>query len=299
MKHQVPESMKFKKLMRLLSSSKPLTAGLLELLWVATQKNAPRGDIGKFDNLSIAIECGWDGDADDFVSALIETGWLDEDDEFRLIVHDWKDHAPYYIKGVVAKQGGFACPSLKSSTIVEDYSHERNDIPVGNFSQEQRNLTKPNVTKRNLTKPNLNQRVVENSTVPHQRPIEFDDWWNSLKAITKRDKVKSQKKFNTFSDERLEALIRATANYERYIQMPDAPYAMNAYRFINGAFEDFGDAEADELIKQLEARQPPEKPQAGDRLIQQLEEQANPFAELFGNNQPQTIESPQNVKRLN
>ena len=52
--------------------------------------------------------------------------------------------------------------------------------------------------------------------------------------------------------------------------MPDAPYAMNAYRFIGGAFEDFGDTEANDLIKQLETRNTPY--QAGDHLIKPMEE---------------------------
>jgi hypothetical protein len=41
------------------------------------------------------------------VVALVETGWLDEHAEHRLVVHDWHQHAPNWVKGVVARQGGF------------------------------------------------------------------------------------------------------------------------------------------------------------------------------------------------
>ena len=141
MKHQTPESMKFRRLQRRLGSSKSVTVGTLELLWIATQRNAPRGDIGRHSDEEIAIECDWDGDPGFLVCALVETGWLDRHDEHRLVVHDWADHAPRYVHGVAARKGGMIVADysegLQSPTTVDDC--------IG---------AQPNVTKRNLTKPN-------------------------------------------------------------------------------------------------------------------------------------------------
>ncbi|MEO2014043.1 MAG: hypothetical protein ABGZ53_06695, partial [Fuerstiella sp.] len=64
MKHSTPDSMKFKTLQRQLGVSRVVTAGTLELLWIATLNNAKRGDIGRFPNEEIAIECDWAGDPD-------------------------------------------------------------------------------------------------------------------------------------------------------------------------------------------------------------------------------------------
>ncbi len=89
MKHLTPESMKFKKLQRRLGVSAVVVAGTLEFLWIATQKNAKRGDIGQFSNEEIAIECGWEGDPDAFIEALIDCGWLDVCDTCRLVVNSW------------------------------------------------------------------------------------------------------------------------------------------------------------------------------------------------------------------
>lgn len=105
MKTNTPESMKFKRLARRLKTSRCHTVGLLELLWIATAKNCPQGDIGKFTNEEIAIECDWEGDHDELVAALLDCGWLDIHDECRLVVHDWADHAPNHVASNLKRWG--------------------------------------------------------------------------------------------------------------------------------------------------------------------------------------------------
>lgn len=118
MKPKTSELLKFKRLSRRLGESVRGTVGLLELLWIGTAKNCPEGDIGRFTNEEIAIMCDWDGDPDAMVGALTETGWLDACATHRLVVHDWREHAPDYIKGNLAKHGRqFAiatCPEQQS-----------------------------------------------------------------------------------------------------------------------------------------------------------------------------------------
>lgn len=94
MKKDCPSKSKFKALKRRFNLTHWQTIGLLESLWHATQHNAPAGDIGKLSNDEIAAELEWSGDANELVEALVEFRWLDVDDEFRLIVHDWSDHVP-------------------------------------------------------------------------------------------------------------------------------------------------------------------------------------------------------------
>lgn len=105
MKPNTPELLKFKKLQRLLRISVAECVGHLELLWIATQKNTPQGNIGKFSNEDIAIACCWDGDPDEFVAALVKCNWLDPHDEHRLIVHDWAQHCPSWVTGSLARHG--------------------------------------------------------------------------------------------------------------------------------------------------------------------------------------------------
>jgi hypothetical protein len=89
---------KFIQFMDVLNVSRPMAVGLLELLWHSTAEFAPQGDIGRFDNKGIAKLVGWRGSPDVLVDALVLTRWLDPCREHRLLVHDWRDHAPDFLK---------------------------------------------------------------------------------------------------------------------------------------------------------------------------------------------------------
>lgn len=105
MKNNTTELVKFQRLQRRLGVSKRETVGLLELLWHATAKNTPAGDIGRLADEEIAILCDWPGDPEALVRSLVACGWLDLHYEYRLVVHDWHEHAPSFIKGNMAKHG--------------------------------------------------------------------------------------------------------------------------------------------------------------------------------------------------
>lgn len=105
MKANTPELMKFKRLQRKLSESRRGTVGLLESMWIEVSRNCPEGDIGRFSNEEIAIMVDWDGDPDLLVESLVDCKWLDKCSTHRLVVHDWSDHCPTYIKGGLSKRG--------------------------------------------------------------------------------------------------------------------------------------------------------------------------------------------------
>jgi hypothetical protein len=112
MKVGTTELVKFKKLQRRLGESVRGIVGLLEMLWAGVARNCPRGDIGKFTDEEIAVMCDYEHDPEKLVDALVECKWLDRSDKHRLIVHDWHEHAPSWIKGQLASQRtGFAFDS--------------------------------------------------------------------------------------------------------------------------------------------------------------------------------------------
>ena len=94
MKRGTQEHPKIKRLCRELGGA-PLyhAAGILELLWLHTARFSARGDIGKWTNEDLATAVDWRGDPAELVRALVVSGWLDEDTEYRLVVHDWDKHA--------------------------------------------------------------------------------------------------------------------------------------------------------------------------------------------------------------
>jgi hypothetical protein len=71
----------------------PAAVGYLELLWHFTAEFAPQGDIGRFTDKRIEAGVSWSGSSGSLVSALIEAGWVDRNQQHRLVVHDWHDHA--------------------------------------------------------------------------------------------------------------------------------------------------------------------------------------------------------------
>ena len=72
-----------------LGISKAAVIGHLHLLWWWTLDFAPDGDLSGFDAEEVAAVAEWEGDAEQFLQALLDTGWLDEGRR----VHNWGDYA--------------------------------------------------------------------------------------------------------------------------------------------------------------------------------------------------------------
>lgn len=102
MKLGATESIKFKKLKMRLKLSHWQAVGLLESLWMFTSRNSPLGDIGKHSDEDIAAAIEWPEEPSSLILALVDCRWLDASEEHRLVVHDWADHMPNWLKGNIA-----------------------------------------------------------------------------------------------------------------------------------------------------------------------------------------------------
>lgn len=78
--------------------------GTLELLWKYARLHRPAGDVGRETNLRLAKQLKWRHDSDWIIQALIETRWLDEHPEHRLVIHDWADNCPDYVHSKLANE---------------------------------------------------------------------------------------------------------------------------------------------------------------------------------------------------
>lgn len=171
MKLSAPQSSKFLKLKRRLSLPHWQCVGLLESMWLFTQHNAPLGDIGRHSDEDLAASIEWAGDPTALITALIECGFIDECDENRLVVHDWIDHAPTYLKGAIAKHGKEFCRVVRKSA----KQGAKQGARVG-----QRKTTPPpqhpapNHTKPSLTEPSqeIIPPAVAGPSDTTQKPIE-------------------------------------------------------------------------------------------------------------------------------
>lgn len=85
-----PKTRRFR---RSLGVNLPQVIGHLHLLWWWALEYAENGDLSKYDAADIAEAAGWDGDADDFLGALVDAGFVDKDDNDGFSLHDWHDYA--------------------------------------------------------------------------------------------------------------------------------------------------------------------------------------------------------------
>jgi hypothetical protein len=103
MKHQAITLLKFKSLAARLSLPLWQTVGVLESLWLFAMHHARDGDLSRFRPSDLAAWLEYGGDATAMVEALVETRWLDRNGD-GLVIHDWADHKPTWLKGIDARQ---------------------------------------------------------------------------------------------------------------------------------------------------------------------------------------------------
>lgn len=103
MKREAVNHTKMARFERRLDLRRYEAVGLLELLWHLATKEAPAGNIGKLSDDDIAMAVGWDGDPPALCDALVEAGWLDRHEGYRLIVHDWSQHCEDSVHAKLAR----------------------------------------------------------------------------------------------------------------------------------------------------------------------------------------------------
>lgn len=92
------EHPKTTKLMGFLGIPRNHAVGILEHLWHYAGRYSPDGAIGKFSDEQIRQDVAPEIKRG-LLEALVDAGWVDVAPEpFRLIVHDWKDHADQRVR---------------------------------------------------------------------------------------------------------------------------------------------------------------------------------------------------------
>lgn len=180
MKEGTENSVKFKKLKRRLSLPEWQVIGLLEAIWKLTRNSAPEGDIGRFDNEDIAASIEYEDDPDELIRHLVECGWLDEDEEYRLIVHDWSEHVPTYLKGNFAKrQKLFADQDAKQRTKHGAKEGAKQPAKEGAKDTAKQGATKPSLAKPSQAKPS--QVESSSSFIENQEFRDLLEAWKSVR----------------------------------------------------------------------------------------------------------------------
>lgn len=97
MKYQAVSHPKMYALAAKFGGNRVLAVGIVESVIALALHLCQRGDVGKFTDEQIEDWVGWTGEPGAMVRALVECRWLDEDKDHRLVIHDWKDHAPGFV----------------------------------------------------------------------------------------------------------------------------------------------------------------------------------------------------------
>lgn len=105
MKRGTPDHPKMLMLASLLGLEKWGAVGVMESVWHFTAKYAPAGDIGKYTDEMIAVGIGWSKSAEQLISALVESKWLEMSGQVRLYVHDWHHHSDDYADKHLMRNG--------------------------------------------------------------------------------------------------------------------------------------------------------------------------------------------------
>lgn len=88
------EHFKFKRLCRVLGLPIPYVIGHLECMWHVGYGS---GDPFLGDSISVEAAAEWVGESGKLCSALLDCGFIDQDEAGNYLIHDLHDHAPDYV----------------------------------------------------------------------------------------------------------------------------------------------------------------------------------------------------------
>lgn len=101
--------------------------GLMVSLWLWSITNALSGDLTQYTNRAIAKAADWDGDADEFVAALVDCAWMDKLDDGRKTLHGWQERVELLVRTIEYKreQGRIRQQHLRERRMLERSTLER------------------------------------------------------------------------------------------------------------------------------------------------------------------------------
>ena len=179
----------------------PTAIGYLELLWAFTGRKSPQGNVGKWADGAIARACHWRGSPDVFVAALRECGFLEVDLVHRLIVHDWHEHAPRWVR---AKLKSLNVPFIVATTVATAVDTTV-DTVVGEIPTSTRTVVAPSKGSEEKSKKKIAKAIcpVERDVGPIERI--FEHW----KATWNHPRAKLDRKRRRLIDQALKAYTEA------------------------------------------------------------------------------------------
>jgi hypothetical protein len=125
-------------------------------LWINTATNHPDGVLTGMSAVDVALEAGWEDDPERFVIAMMESGFLDRDEDGVYRLHDWEDHQPFVIeapkRSLQAQKAAEARWGKKTAKPTSPTSHAHG-MPAACDGHANRNAPTYLPTKEEIKKP--------------------------------------------------------------------------------------------------------------------------------------------------
>lgn len=103
MKRGAPDHPKMRRLARRLGLPHMAAVGCMEMLWHWAARYAQDGAIGRYDDDDIADALYWSEPAERLITALVESGFVDRDEQHRLVLHGWSEHCEDSVHATLAR----------------------------------------------------------------------------------------------------------------------------------------------------------------------------------------------------
>lgn len=184
--------------------------GYLLDLWITIAQERPSGVLTNWDEKDIALAAGWEGDAQQFVDALMQAKLLDVNGDKVFHPHDWEEHQPW-VSGTterreIARKAGLASAIARANKASEINTRPTQantelktvDHPLNGMATQgqPRTHTGPYRTP-------INKIPINNSILAH-----FDSFWKAYPK--KKSKGQAEKAFVKVNpDDTLLAIILA------------------------------------------------------------------------------------------
>lgn len=188
MKRGAIDHPKTKRLAKAIGAPAYAAMGLVEALVHWSCRYAPSGNVGKYADDEIEEAVGWDGSPGQMVPTMIEAGFLEAHAEYRVVIHDWYDHADDAVHMALARAGErFWCGRVPKMTrlsrdergrLEAAYNDERTSTRTENAQQTHGIRTENALPSPPLPSPALPSHPLP-SKVPPNPQTGFLAFWHA------------------------------------------------------------------------------------------------------------------------
>ena len=225
----------------------PHMMGLLVSFWLWALDNAPKGDLAGITPRMIARAAQWDGEPEKLAETLIRAGWIDENEDGALEIHDWYEYAGKLIDQRQAEKERSARRRAAAASSSDDTQDDQTPTAgqppdatptTGGKSRVDQSREK----KGRVTPPTPSD---EGDGAGKKSPVEvrFDEFWNAYpKKVGKQYALKAWRKIEPTAE--LHEAIMQAVNAQKHSEQwrrDNGRFIPNPATWLNGGYWENGE----------------------------------------------------------